>query len=505
MISTMSEEAIRSEWVGQVIDGRFTLLQWLGGSGRSGVFLTELPGTPGKKAAIKLIEADAEDADAIVAGWSIVIDFSHPHLMRLLHTGRCRVDGSLLIYAVSECADEVLAEILQERALTSIETKEMIEPIVDTLLWLHGRGLVHGRLKPSNILVVEDELKLSGDCIHGAGLPGTHFQSAGIYTAPETAGGVTTPAADVWSLGVTLVEALTQRRPTWDGTSGEATIPDSIAQPFAGIARGCLQADPADRCTVADVKLWLNKTAVPGEYRGGPPEKQVTGKIRGPLLMAATVAVVAVIAVFAIRSHQSPSEAPAAAQQQVQQDAPAPVAAQPQAQAQTPPSATNQASAPVATPARDQAAAVPAAAPQPAGSDPQAPKPQAPTRAQQTPAPAPQAPPSQAERGLAPTGSAANSDVVNRVIPDVLPSAARSIRGKINVKVRVSVDPSGNVASADFESEGPSKYFSKAAMDAAQKWKFKPAEANGQAAASEWILQFQFSQDGTDVIPVQAH
>jgi TonB family protein len=90
-------------------------------------------------------------------------------------------------------------------------------------------------------------------------------------------------------------------------------------------------------------------------------------------------------------------------------------------------------------------------------------------------------------------------------MPDVLPAAAHSIHGKINVKVRVSVDPSGNVASADFESEGPSHYFSKLAMDAAQKWKFKPAEANGQAVASAWILQFGFTQDGTDVTPVLAH
>jgi TonB family protein len=91
------------------------------------------------------------------------------------------------------------------------------------------------------------------------------------------------------------------------------------------------------------------------------------------------------------------------------------------------------------------------------------------------------------------------------VLPDVPAAAAHSIHGEVNVKVRVAVDPSGNVASAEFESEGPSKYFSKLAMDAAQKWKFKPAEANGQAVASAWILQFQFTQDGTDVVPVQAH
>ncbi len=57
--SIIDAEAIQSDWVGRVIDGRFTLLQWLGGSGRSSVFLTELPGPQARKAAIKLIQTTA--------------------------------------------------------------------------------------------------------------------------------------------------------------------------------------------------------------------------------------------------------------------------------------------------------------------------------------------------------------------------------------------------------------------------------------------------------------
>jgi len=68
-------------------------------------------------------------------------------------------------------ADEVLSEILPERALTPAEAKEMLAPVIDTLSYLHAKGLVHGRLKPSNILAVDDRLKLSGDSFKGRAAP----------------------------------------------------------------------------------------------------------------------------------------------------------------------------------------------------------------------------------------------------------------------------------------------------------------------------------------------
>jgi TonB family protein len=69
--------------------------------------------------------------------------------------------------------------------------------------------------------------------------------------------------------------------------------------------------------------------------------------------------------------------------------------------------------------------------------------------------------------------------------------------------VRVAVDASGSVESASLDSPGPSRYFSKVSLQAAQNWKFKPAQADGQNVASAWILHFKFTQAGTDVTPVQ--
>lgn len=57
----------------------------------------------------------------------------------------------------------------------------------------------------------------------------------------------------------------------------------------------------------------------------------------------------------------------------------------------------------------------------------------------------------------------------------------------------MSVDPSGNVVEETLEDPGPSKYFAILATDAARKWTFAPAD-NGNPR--EWLLHFEFSQDG---------
>jgi len=65
------------------------------------------------------------------------------------------------------------------------------------------------------------------------------------------------------------------------------------------------------------------------------------------------------------------------------------------------------------------------------------------------------------------------------------------------------VDASGNVTGATFDSPGPSQYFARKAMEAAQVWKFTPAEADGRTVPSEWILRFAFGRTGTEVSPLQ--
>jgi protein TonB len=94
--------------------------------------------------------------------------------------------------------------------------------------------------------------------------------------------------------------------------------------------------------------------------------------------------------------------------------------------------------------------------------------------------------------------------VARQVLPDVPPSARRTIRGKISVGVRVSVDSSGKVTDAELDSPGPSKYFARLALEAAQRWTFDPPKMDGRSVLSDWVLHFEFTGSGTKAVPVEA-
>jgi TonB family protein len=97
----------------------------------------------------------------------------------------------------------------------------------------------------------------------------------------------------------------------------------------------------------------------------------------------------------------------------------------------------------------------------------------------------------------------AGGSVIERVVPDVPLSARNTIQGKVKVGVRVTVSPAGEVSEATLVSPGPSRYFARKALEASQRWKFKPAEVGGQPVATAWVLHYRFGRTGTEVDPVQ--
>lgn len=253
------------ECEGQIVDGQFPLVEHLGGSDHSVVFRTQRKNSQ-EKAAIKFVPADPATADAQLARWKSAAQLSHPNLIKLYESGRCHLAGIDLLYVVMDHASENLAEFLPHRALSPAETRDMLEPFIETLSYLHGKGFVHGNIRPGNILAIDDQLKLSSDSIRRASEPRLGTAKADAYAAPESTQGKSAEPADVWSLGVTLVEALTQRVPddaasTVSGRS--VTVPESLTQPFLDIASHSLKTNPQQRWTIADISQKLNPKAAP--------------------------------------------------------------------------------------------------------------------------------------------------------------------------------------------------------------------------------------------------
>jgi TonB family protein len=360
---------------------------------------------------------------------------------------------------------------------------------------------VHGHLKPANIMASGEQLKVSSDGLRRAGesLDGRGDQDA--YDAPECAHGVLpmsqtmSPAGDVWSLGMTLVETLTQDLPVArTEEQQDPLLPDTLQEPFLDIAYHCLVRHPQGRWTIAQIAARLEGRApvpqpqiVPPEARAAIRVQQRIAKQSRPSAKRHTYAVPFAIgfvlvlgAILAgprlLRRHADAPQVPAATEEQPLVP-PAPMSAAP-----SPPQHPIKSSRPIVV---EEERASKAPVPVPASIHPEMIREEEPIGAK------------------LPAGTMVRGEVAHQAAPEVLQSAKNSIRGTVRVSVKVNVDRSGNVEDAELESRGPSKYFARAALEAAQLWKFKPPKVGGRGVLSSWTIQFEFTRDGTTAVPTQ--
>jgi serine/threonine protein kinase len=464
----MTEIEIWTKWESQIVNGLFPLRRFLGRSNHSVVFLTEFRAQNLPKAAIKLVPADPAVDESQLARWQRLAALSHPHLIRILDSGRCKLGGHPFLFVVMEYAEQTLAQILPHRPLTPDEVREMLIPTLDALAYLHRKNLVQSQLKPVNFLVVNDQLKLASDTIRSAGDPAGVSAKPSVYDPPEAKSSPIEAAADVWSLGITLVEALTQNPAAALGESSD---------PLTGVVRRCLTPNPAGRPTISDLQAQFSPASA-------------------AIASAAPVSAAHASAAHASAAHASAAHASPAPASPVYASAapPSPPVSRLPADMKVPGKPAPAASASrlrllvpaiavgvivlVAIwagmrPFRSRPNSLP-----PASSTAQSPSQSVATAAaSQNPA----------------TPMSAAAAVLHQEIPVLSHGTRNSIRGQIKVTVLVTVDRSGNVVGETLEIQGSSKYFARLSLEAAKKWKFTPADSQD---SRQWLLQFEFTRSG---------
>jgi len=470
-----------TRWQGHVINGVFRLGRCLGSSDHSGVFLTKAAQRGLPEVAIKLVPADRALAELLLPRWKRAGTLVHPHLLRIFEWGGCQLDGSPYLYVVMEYADQTLAQLLLHRALTDEEAREMLPPVLEALAFLHGRNLVQGNLKPANILVVGDQLKLASDTIRRVG----DEDETSSRTACATAEGRQTGAsiaADVRALGMSLFEALTRRAaPRLRDPREPVVLPADFSPAFRDFVARCLSPCPQDQPSVTDL---LGRTGQPTAEESPAPVQPA------PLVVRES------------RAADSASLRPVPAQASAAEEPPVPAAVRfpaPRAllatmlwmvgvlalvwagsrlisrrQAPLPPVTIQAPGSPLAAtglaPSGVTPGSVPAAAP--------------------------------ATTKPLRNAAVATFSALHEVTPDVSPGARRTIRGHINVWIRVTVDQKGSVSDAIADRPGPSGYFERIAMEAARKWTFPPADSPSRRLIQ---IRFDFSRDGTTQRAVAVH
>jgi TonB family protein len=253
--------------------------------------------------------------------------------------------------------------------------------------------------------------------------------------------------------------------PDWDRARAKTPeVPAGVPEPFREIATNCLQIDPGKRWTVGQIanrlepgrtvppvvqakapeaKVAASKTAQPSSPRPSSPSVSSTPKssAKWPFAVLAAAVVVALIVFAARHKTSTPSD------EQSSQGS----------------SATTTQPAPV------------------------------------SPAPGDKTASSSSSSASVTSSSDSQNGVVRRVLPQVSDHARRTIHGTIKVRVRVTVDPAGNVDVSKIESGRASHYFDRLALEAARDWKFSPAPA-GASDVRKWVLEFSFNRAKTDAL-----
>lgn len=450
---------------GQVVNGQYPLREYVGGSDHGAVFVTEYGTRTPQKAAIKLVVARPGNAEAQLSRWRLAAKFTHPNLLRVMDFGRCELGNSAMLYVVMEYAEEDLSQVLPQRALTPAEARQMLEPVLSALEYIHSKGFVHGRLRPSNIMAISDQIKLSSDGMRRIDEARDMQGNLSAYDAPESAAGGMSPAGDMWSLGTTLVETLTQQLPSL-GTEEqkEAMLPENLPAAFADVVGHCLRREPKRRWKVAGIQDWLKRGVKEKEEPVvAEPRAEVRTESQSRPRWVIPAIAAALIAVAVVAGPKLIERGGQGAQ-----------------------SSSGEVSAASDAPKRTHSS-----------------KSAEPKKHESEPAAEPAVVPTKSS-GDAVGKSVAAGAVAQQVMPQMSEKARGTLEGTVKVNVRVKVDESGNVADTTLIAPGPSKYFSELSLNTARQWKFSPASADGQNIPSEWVLQFAYASSGARVNPVQA-
>ncbi|WP_407294407.1 serine/threonine-protein kinase [Stutzerimonas zhaodongensis] len=229
-----SSGAIAASDLPDVLAGRYLIERLLGVGGMGAVYrardlLREQFGDPEPYVALKTLSdefTEYPDAHALLyTEFALTTRLSHRHVVRLFGFDVDAMSQRAFI-TLELLKGPTLDQLLSERpdGLAWDELREIALPLIEALAFSHSRGVIHGDIKPSNVILAEDGLRLFdfglGQPLEGVlnnlpRLSRTRFKAwTTRYAAPELLDGAEpSEASDLYALGCLLYEMASGSHP----------------------------------------------------------------------------------------------------------------------------------------------------------------------------------------------------------------------------------------------------------------------------------------------------
>ena len=261
-----------------VVASRYRLVTLLGRGGTAEVWRAEDEALA-RDVALKLVTVPTDDSAARAGEEArLLARLSHPGLVPVYDAGSDERGRPWVVMELVE--GETLADTLKRGPLTSQRAAAVGRSIAEALAYVHGQGLLHRDVKPANILVGNDGRVRLTDFGIARLVDAARVTSTGMmvgtasYLAPEqVAGEPVGPPADVYALGLVLLECLTGQR-EYAGSTVEVAlarlhrppqVPTTLPAGWPGLLQAMTARDPATRPTPAQAAADLGQVLAGGE------------------------------------------------------------------------------------------------------------------------------------------------------------------------------------------------------------------------------------------------